>query len=736
MNSTPVNDSSGNDRKQSPAGTKASNLRGSRKADFEKVIAENQQEIVAIYGEYLVRNPRRPGSPVGALYARFSTEYQSSVADQIRALLADAEKRGIFIPFEHIFADYGISGRRRSRPALDLLRKALQERRAKVLLVLSLSRLFRNHRGCIEFIEDEIIGNGARCIVLDKGIDTDDRDRWQLFLSIHAMFDDFNATAQRANIRAGHVGLASHGELWGSIPVGYSATDDNGDRCEVRIDPQGAEYIRRIFRWFAEDGLSIDSIVRRLNADPNCPAPPMSDGRWTRQIVRRALQNPRYRGEWAYGRTERRWANKKDYAEAIKRAEPLYVDQVESLRLVDDELFFAADSRLANNVGNRGRRTSAGVRHPITFLLQGLLWCANHQRKMYRCGPNQDVYYVCTHCQCTTRSERPLFTLLDGELVVRCLIEELGRQLLSDGDLVGQVIAACQEAEARQQRPDKDRLAQLESQVSRLRVKIDSLLRIIGDTPEETRESEAVIRELRAERSSVQAELAALREASSRPIRVPTPEEVSDRIREIVAQLDLVLQMEAPDEDALYLAREILRQFTGGRIELTQQGERQQHHGWLRGAFDVDLIQMLASNISGLADAVNGSRVHIDFRRPNEDEELARKIVELRRGRMPIKQIAIKLGIGRNRASKLLREFAAQLAPELSVREGKKYVERIYGSPPPYQRIADEVRRHYENGLRIGEIAELMKLDRTTIKKALDYAYVSRGEQPPDTRKR
>ena len=559
-----------------------------------------------------------------------------------------------------------------------------------------------------------------------------------MILSFSAMFDEFSATAHRTNIRAAHVGLASHGNLWGSIPVGYTATDDQGNRCEVRIDTVGAEYIRKIFSWFVIDGLSIDAIARRLNSDPACPIPPMSDGRWTRQIVRRVLQNPRYRGEWAYGRTERRWSNKRDYARVIMRPEPMHTAQDESLRIVSDEQFYAAESRLLSNVGDRGRRTSAGARHPITFLLQGLLWCAHHQRKMYRAGPNGDVYYVCTHCQTTDVAERPLFTLLDGETVVRRLVEELGKLLPGDDALVSQIIFACQEAEKRQQRPDSSKLAQLESQIARLQTRISSVLRNMGDSEQETRESEAALRELRAERATLQAELGALRDAANRTIQIPTRDEVVTQLQGIVNQLNLVLRGEPPDVEALCLAKQILRRFTGGRIELTQQGERRQFHGWLRGTFFVDLIDVLASDFRGASGATTGGGApfQIDFTRPCENEELAKKIIELRRKRLTLKAIAKELKICRNRTSRLLRRYASQFAPELMVQKGRKYVQRMRSDPPSYVKISPDVRAHYESGLRIREIAKLLKLDRTTVTKALRHAYVSQGEDPPDTRKR
>jgi DNA invertase Pin-like site-specific DNA recombinase len=101
------------------------------------------------------------------VYGRFSTKFQSSVAVQVRSLLVEAAKRRIFVPQKNIFADYGVPGRRSSRPARNLLRKALGERSVKVLLVLVLKRLFRNQRGCLEFIEDEIVGYEARCIDVD-----------------------------------------------------------------------------------------------------------------------------------------------------------------------------------------------------------------------------------------------------------------------------------------------------------------------------------------------------------------------------------------------------------------------------------------------------------------------------------------------------------------------------------------------------------------------------------------
>ena len=82
--------------------------------------------------------------------------------------------------------------------------------------------------------------------------------------------------------------------------------------------------------------------------------------RWSRLVVRRILDNPRYRGTWQYGATETVWKNKKDYALQVERNEPLAEVELPYLRLIDERTWHEAQRRLENHLGRGGRQPKNG----------------------------------------------------------------------------------------------------------------------------------------------------------------------------------------------------------------------------------------------------------------------------------------------------------------------------------------------------------------------------------------
>ncbi|MCI0349532.1 MAG: recombinase family protein, partial [Acidobacteriales bacterium] len=148
------------------------------------------REIDQIVAEFHGCLPRESALHIGAIYARYSTELQDSVVDQVRALLTYAVANKIFVPREFIYIDLAEKGRRERRPGLTRLREALAARQFQVLLVFSTNRFYRKSYKSMMLVEEEIVERGMRCIFVKQSNDTADKERWRLALQMFAAMDE------------------------------------------------------------------------------------------------------------------------------------------------------------------------------------------------------------------------------------------------------------------------------------------------------------------------------------------------------------------------------------------------------------------------------------------------------------------------------------------------------------------------------------------------------------------
>jgi len=290
--------------RQRPAGKKS--RKSSAAEERRRKQRENvNREIDALVAEFYAAFPRENAGQTGAIYARYSTQFQDSVVDQVRTLLEHGASKSIFVPRDSIFFDLAERGSLERRPGLAQLHQALAARQFQVLLVFTSNRLYRKAYKAMKFIEEEIVEAGLRCIFVKQDIDTADKQRWRVVLQFTSSMDEFYSTAYGENIRAAHLGLAGKGFVYSTLCVGYHAEPIPGEltrrkkpRCRIAIDEIAASYVRQIFAWFVVDQLSIDEIVRRLNNDPSAPRPTKSPGGWTHHSVVAVLSNPRYIAQW------------------------------------------------------------------------------------------------------------------------------------------------------------------------------------------------------------------------------------------------------------------------------------------------------------------------------------------------------------------------------------------------------------------------------------------------------
>jgi site-specific DNA recombinase len=240
----------------------------------------------------------------------------------------------------------------------------VKAKNAQTLLLFSTSRLFRKQYKTLEFVERAHKSWDMRCIFIKSGVDTDDKKRWESILYTQSMIDQFVVTMYVDNIRSAHQGLLEKRLVFGTLSFGYKGAAIEGEltnrgkpRCRIVVDDKTAPIVRQIFKWYAEDLLPITDIIRRLNDDPDVPLPPRCvNDEWTRLSVKGILENTRYRGLWRYGVTEAIYQPDGDYIRQKSRVEPLKEVTIADLRIVSDEIWYAAQDRLQSDQGNRGRK--------------------------------------------------------------------------------------------------------------------------------------------------------------------------------------------------------------------------------------------------------------------------------------------------------------------------------------------------------------------------------------------
>ncbi len=725
--------------------------RGGRRSKQEideerrKLREETEQAIDAIVAEMHGILPRHLASSIGVAYARYSTEFQHSIADQIRGIFEAAIKLGIFIPREYVFYDLAISGSKERRPGLNQVRTLLAQNAAKALLVFTTNRLFRKNYKCMKFVEEEIVGRGLRCVFVKTGIDTAENDRWRLPLQMHAIVDEMTSTMYAENIRAAHEGLFINRYVVSTLPFGYMGQDVPGQftkrqrpRQLIIIDNELAPWVRKVFQWFVGDRLPMARILERLNQQ-RVPCGPKSDGSfWSPQALHYLLTNECYRGEWAYGKGKNVWQGKADYSKRVMREKPLRIKQFEELRIVSDELWFEAQRILASSPQrNAGRKPKDGNTAKRPRILNGLLICKEHGTPLKVGGTNGE-HMFCMRCHHLPREERPIFSYLNRARALRCICQALATAMRMDAPLIAELTDPFRQQVEKEQQTDSGALEGMLSRYAKLTRAIEFTLDNPGETEADRIESKRRLNHQRAERSRMGAEIARMKEAQNRPNRAP----VEDEFRKVLGELETVLLNAAsgqPPENAGAF-RQILELLTDGRMVVEQMGERRACHGWLRVRIPLRLLKVCAERLSLAPPRSEETEreIVVDIRDETIAEAHMDRIIELYHQRVLVTAIAEQLGIDRHQVAEAVRLWHERngMPPPLDGRSRRASVPDKLLQPPMFQRIAEEVKKLYDEGLLIEDISERVGRDRGTVRSALRYWFTSHNEPMPDMRNR
>jgi site-specific DNA recombinase len=191
-------------------------------------------------------------------------------------------------------------------------------------------------------------------------------------------------------------------------PYGYEIVkvyDDRGRKtdCTFSVREEEAEIVRRIYAWYAVDGLSIDKIAGKLTTSG---VPRMSDydedhkairekkatglTAWPRATVGNILRNPMYKGEWQYGRRTNKRHDTPDGVRTethLKQLGEAVVVPVPAI--VSPEQWEIVQFRLVENRKKFMRPTN------LPYALRGRLRCALCGSKYYCVSDREDRFYKC-----------------------------------------------------------------------------------------------------------------------------------------------------------------------------------------------------------------------------------------------------------------------------------------------------------------------------------------------------
>jgi site-specific DNA recombinase len=380
-----------------------------------------------------------------AVYARYSSEKQNplTVDQQIRKCREYADRAGLCVIEQYIFADRAVTGATDERAGLQRLLTCAKEkpRPFDCILIDDTSRLSRRQADSLR-IHDELQFLGVRVIFVAQGIDTNS-EQAGLLVGVHGIVDelylkDLAKRTFRGVEQLALQGLHTGGRVFGyrHIPIESATECDSYGRPVIKgvrleVDPNQAPTIRRIFQRYAA-GDSMKRIAIDLNRD-GILSPRPRQGRsqsWAQSSVRHILLNERYRGVVIWGKTKK--VRSPETGKRIYRHRPLSewrrVETPEQ-RIVSDELWSRTHERLKlvqDLYGIReGKRRGRAIASP--YLFTGLLECSECGGSITivsgRCRKRQDSRYGCSmHAQ---RGD----SVCKNSLLVRRL--DLERQLLA-----------------------------------------------------------------------------------------------------------------------------------------------------------------------------------------------------------------------------------------------------------------------------------------------------------------
>lgn len=349
-----------------------------------------------------------------AVYARFSSENQreQSIEDQIRVCKQFAERDGITVLEDHIYFDEAQSGAIRSRPGLEALKKAAEDKQFDAVLVDDSSQLSRDNQH-FNTLLCLFQYWGISLISVSDGLDMRE-EHAKVAYQFRGIINELYLADLKKKTHRGQMGQVLRGFTVGgrgygytSVPEGQTKYDKKGrlraDGFKLVIVPEEARIIQRIFQAFVE-GKAITKIAKELN-DDQVPTKVKLRGGWSLSTLARILKDEKYIGRFVWNR---KTTLKEPLTGKMKQVprpkEEWVVQERPDMRIISDEVWNAAQARwreiedvFPKKKGKKGfesQRKSYVDSHP-THLLSGALKCGACRGAIALVSGKGSGYYGC-----------------------------------------------------------------------------------------------------------------------------------------------------------------------------------------------------------------------------------------------------------------------------------------------------------------------------------------------------
>jgi site-specific DNA recombinase len=382
-----------------------------------------------------------------ALYARVSTaqqEEQGTIASQVTTLKERIAQDNCHLDPAHEFSDDGVSGAYLARSGLDRLRDQASEGEFEVLYMLSPDRLARRYaHQCV--VLEELARWGVEVVFLNQPVIGDSPED-RLMVQILGVLAEYERELIRDRLRRGKLYKARQGQVLTTKPAyGYRyipLDQPGGGRWE--INESEAVMVRNMFRWCAEEQLSLMAICRRLNGEEAGfePVKPRKAQRWLPNTANRILRREAYTGIMYYNRLRkdpsRTIGQPKQQGRGLRKANchiarsreewiPINVPQIVAKTTWDQ-----VQAQLDMNKKYASRNNKRNF-----YLLSGLLVCGECGRTLAgRTYANGTVRYFCTNQGANRSLAEPCSSApLDGK-TIEPLIWKAVAELLANPQLI------------------------------------------------------------------------------------------------------------------------------------------------------------------------------------------------------------------------------------------------------------------------------------------------------------
>lgn len=223
-----------------------------------------------------------------AAYARVSMEKDAmlhSLAAQV-SYYSERIQRNPEWEYAGVFADFGLTGTKETRPEFQLMLKECREGKIDLILVKSISRFARNTLTLLNTVR-ELKGLGIGVYFEEQKLDSLSGDG-EFMLTILASFAQEESRSVSENCK-----WRIRKKFEQGIPTGFGMYGYEIRNGSFVIKPKEAAVVCRIFQMYL-DGMGSVRIMKLLMAE-GVPAP--MGGLWNDSVIMDMLRNEKYAGD-------------------------------------------------------------------------------------------------------------------------------------------------------------------------------------------------------------------------------------------------------------------------------------------------------------------------------------------------------------------------------------------------------------------------------------------------------